>query len=127
MKVSKTAREESLTLLRKLLKPGDTVYTVIESTSRSGMSRNIRILLIKTDDNGEPYTLHPNHAVSQILGLPRGKREGVKIQGCGSDMGFEIVYALGYALWPAGTDTPHGTRNGKPDSNGGYALKHRWL
>ena len=22
---------------------------------------------------------------------------------------------------------PHGTRNGEPDSTGGYALKHRWL
>jgi hypothetical protein len=31
------------------------------------------------------------------------------------------------ALWPNGTDTPHGTRNGEPDTNGGYALKHRWM
>lgn len=22
---------------------------------------------------------------------------------------------------------PHGRRNGDPDSDGGYALKHRWL
>lgn len=43
------------------------------------------------------------------------------------DMGFHVVYALGSALWPDGTPAPHGTRNGEPDTAGGYALKHEWL
>ena len=45
----------------------------------------------------------------------------------GMDMGFAVVYDLGLSLWPAGTPAPHGTRNGEPDANGGYALKHSWL
>jgi hypothetical protein len=127
MKVSKTDREQSLAWLHDHIKPGDTVYTIVESVSRSGMSRVIRVVLLKTDDQGKPYTLHPNHAISTVLGLPRGKKEGVKIQGCGMDMGFEIVYQLGKAMWPNGTPEPHGVRNGEPDHDGGYALNHRWL
>ena len=92
------------------------------------MSRTIRVVLIKTGDDGRCYTLHPNHAVSVVLGLPLARSGGgVVITGCGMDMGFELVYRLGMALWPDGTKEPHGTRNGEPDSHGGYALKHQWL
>jgi hypothetical protein len=49
------------------------------------------------------------------------------VNGCGMDMGFSVVCNLGAMLWPMGTDTPHGTRNGAPDSAGGYALKHKWI
>jgi hypothetical protein len=52
---------------------------------------------------------------------------GIKIGGCGMDMGFDLVYSLGATLWPNGTRKPHGTRNGEPDSAGGYALNHRWM
>lgn len=52
---------------------------------------------------------------------------GIKVGGCGMDMGFKLVYALGYALWPNGTRKPHSTRNGEPDHAGGWALKHRWI
>lgn len=30
-------------------------------------------------------------------------------------------------LKPDGAPAPHGTRNGEPDTAGGYALKHEWL
>jgi len=43
------------------------------------------------------------------------------------DMGFHVVYNLGRTLWPEGTPEPHGTRNGEPDRDGGYALNHQWL
>ena len=46
------------------------------------------------------------------------------VGGCGFCGGFDIVQALGYALWPKGTKKPHGTRNGEPDTCGGYALTH---
>jgi hypothetical protein len=49
------------------------------------------------------------------------------MSGAGMDMGFELVYRLGQAMWPNGTPEPHGTRNGQPDSDGGYALEHKWL
>lgn len=54
-------------------------------------------------------------------------RSGIKIGGAGMDMGFALVYALGRTLWPDGTKKPHGTRNGEPDRDGGYALNHSWL
>lgn len=128
MKVSKTEQNEAFETLHKMLKPGDTVYTIVERVSKSGMSRVIRVVLMKCGDNNEPYTLHPNYSISKLLGLTRPEKcEGMKIDGCGMDMGFQIVYLLGMALWPNGTPEPHGTRNGEPDNNGGYALKHRWL
>lgn len=127
-KHSDVEREEALTTLRKWLKPGATVYTILEHHAASGMSRYIRVVIPYVRDNGEIDFIHPNHAVAKALGLRRNdKREGMLIQGCGMDMGFEIVYRLGAALWPDGTSEPHGTRNGEPDCAGGYALKHRWL
>jgi hypothetical protein len=127
-KTSKAEREEAIAKLRQWLKPGQTVYTVLESVSPSGMSRWIRIVLLETDDKGMPYATHPNHAVATALGLRQDrKHEGMRIDGCGMDMGFEIVYQLGATLWPDETPKPHGIRNGWPDRAGGYALKHRWL
>ena len=128
MKVSKAERSEAFAAMHEMLKPGDTVHTIVENVSRSGMSRTIRVVLMKCGENGEAYTLHPNHSVSKLLGLSRAKRgDGVRIDGCGMDMGFQLVYLLGAAMWPNGTPEPHGTRNGQPDSAGGYALKQRWL
>lgn len=54
-------------------------------------------------------------------------RQGIKIGGAGMDMGFALVYNLGRTMWPKGTKKPHGTRNGVPDGDGGYALAHAWL
>lgn len=125
-KKSDAEREEARTKLREWLKPGDTVYTVLRHVARSGMSRDISIVLIRPD--GE--TLHPNYSVAKAIGARLVNAHGydaIRMGGCGQDMGFAIVYELGYALWPKGTGKPHGTRNGAPDSDGGYALKHRWL
>lgn len=128
MKVSKTERDDAFASMHEMLKPGDTVYTIVERVAKSGMSRVIRVVILHCDSEGKPYATHPNYSVSKLLGLYRpDKCEGVKIDGCGMDMGFQLVYLLGAAMWPEGTPEPHGTRNGAPDSTGGYALKHRWL
>jgi hypothetical protein len=139
-KHSKHEREEQLAKLREWLKPGDTVHTILDHVSSSGMSRDIRLVLIKADDNGQPYTLHPNHAAAVILGMPRARRgDGLRVTGCGMDMGFHIVYTLSAALFPDGfecigencpsNDHSNGDRNYSPHhhSCGGYALRHRWL
>lgn len=124
VKNSKTATDEARAQLLKWLKPGDTVHTILDHVSNSGMSRDIRVVIVRKDGT----ILHPNYSVSVLLGYPRAKRgEGMRVGGCGQDMGFHIVYQLGAALWPNGTKKPHGTRNGAPDSTGGYALKHQWL
>ena len=72
------------------------------------------------------------YSISAVMARANGytvdkDRGGLKIPGGGMDMGFSVVYGLGHALWPNGTPKPHGTRNGEPDSEGGYAIGHRWL
>lgn len=108
--------------LLEMLKPGDTVYTVLRHVSSSGMSRRIDLYVMK--DN-EPRFLSGYAAT--VLEEKHSKDGGIVISGCGMDMGFELVYRLGHALWPNGTDKPHSMRNGEPDTDGGYALNHSWL
>jgi hypothetical protein len=107
-KYSKAAIAEARAQLLKWIKPGDTVYTVLDHVSRSGMSRNIRILLLKCDENGKTYDLHPNHSAAVVLGYSRAKKgDGLVVGGCGMDMGFHVVHSLSYALF--GHEAEHGT------------------
>jgi len=152
-KYTKAQQAEAFANLRKWLKPGDTVHTILDHVSRSGMSRNIRVVILR---DGE--ALHPNYAVSVLLGYSRAKHgDGMVVGGCGMDMGFSIVHSLGYALF--GEEAEKGTgkdanalrkaiyeadkhywhqqgKTEKPDwtkpggewfAGAGYALKHRWL
>lgn len=195
-----TAADQALACaeLRKLLKPGDTVYTVLRHVSSSGMFRVIDLVIpyMRRDTVTVPATVaglklgavayttrhdahrafSPGkvtalaadtveityeaaaHAPASVATYLRGEvnfykvgparpalrnigylaaramgdkfdrdRQGIPVGGCGMDMGFHLVYGLGSRLWPKGTPKPHGRRNGEPDSNGGYALKHSWL
>jgi hypothetical protein len=123
MKFSKSAQFESLEELRTMIKPGDTVYTRLNHVSKSGMMRVIDLFVIR--DN-EPLRI--TWSACQATGTAyNNKHDGMRMDGCGMDMGFAAVYHLGRVLWPVGTPEPHGTRNGEPDRDGGYALKHRWL
>lgn len=108
--------------LLEMLQPGDTVYTVLRAVSSSGMSRRIDLYAIK---NNEPVYLSGYAAT--VLDDRLSEKGGIVVKGGGMDMGFHLVYGLGSALWPNGTNKPHGTRNGTPDTAGGYALNHKWL
>ena len=108
--------------LRALLSPGQTVYTILRHVSASGMTRRISLCAIA--DGG---LRHLDNLVAALLDYRQHKHSGLIVTGCGMDMGFHLVYNLGAALWPDGTPTPHGTRNGEPDSAGGYALNHAWV
>ena len=123
-KAQNAEQEEARTELRGMLTPGQRVYTILRQCSRSGMSRVIDLKII--DAGGDPR--HIGRLAAVAMGDKYDhKRDGIKIGGCGMDMGFALVYNLGSVLWPRGTDKPHGRRNGEPDSSGGYALKHEWL
>ena len=109
--------------LLKMIKPRDTVYCVLRHCSSSGMQRRISLFVIV---DGEIRNI--DVLASDLMGYRMADRkEGIVVNGCGMDMGFHLVYSLGASLWTRGTDEPHGTRNGQPDSDGGYALKHVWL
>lgn len=108
--------------LLELLKPGNVVYTVCFHVSQSGMSRDIGTFIVKNNE-----IMDITYQVANVIGWPVSKNQGVRVAGCGMDMGFHLVYSLGAMLWPDGTKDPHGSRNGEPDRTGGYALKQRWL
>ena len=122
-RATKRERAEAIADLREQLQPGDVIFTRLNHVSASGMTRWLDLFVIR--DN-EPQRLTWSAAAATDY-IYCDRRESLKIEGCGMDMGFSAVYSLGRALWPDGTDSPHGTRNGEPDTDGGYALKQRWL
>lgn len=137
---SDAEKTEAIERLLQTVEPGDTVYTIVRHVSRSGMQREISLVAIDRSVIVLPIdsragiaqvsreALHMiDYWASRALGYRIGKHGGIVVGGCGMDMGFHLVYNLGRTLWPHGTDRPHGRRNGQPDSDGGYALKHRWL
>jgi hypothetical protein len=124
-------RDEAIAKLRDILKPGDTVWTILRHVSASGMSRSISTV-IKGKDGPEDISWLVCRATDDTFDR---KHDGIKVGGCGMDMGFDLVYRLGRALFPKGfiprdAGKAYG-RNGSPadelDSDGGYALYHRWL
>lgn len=113
-------KEQAKQHLRKLLKPGQTVYTILRHRSTSGMSRSIS-LVINTKDGIQSL----DYWIAQAKGEPTDQKNGgLKVSGCGMDMGFHLVYNLGRILWPDGVKKGRGAQ---PDKDGGYALNHQWL
>ena len=112
------AREQ----LRAILKPGDTVACILRHCSRSGMRRHISLVTESMQDI--------TFLAAQAMGESRADDGGIKVDGCGMDMGFSLVYNLGRVLFPEGFAVTGRGRNGDTsgrDTDGGYALKHRWL
>lgn len=151
-KARKAERAEYAAKLREMLQPGDTLYTVLRSVSRSGMKRTLDVYVMR--DN-EPLRL--TWWIATACGFSYDKRhEAIAVAGCGMDVGFEVVYNLGRTLWPDGVPcigekcrsndhangdrdrTPHGHRGpnyipGEPKTlehwhrDSGYALIQRWM
>ena len=90
--VNKTEKQEAIEYLKSKLKDDDTIYTNCQHVSQSGMTRDIQLLFIK--DN---KLLNFNYYVSKALGN-RIVNNGVRIGGCGMDMGFALVYDLSRIL-----------------------------
>lgn len=150
-KEKEAERENAIARLREMVKPGDTVYTVLRHVSRSGMQRSISVVIVQ---DGVPHDM--SWAVARVLEWRFDRdRDGIKVNGCGMDMGFHLVYSLSYALYPKGfgcvgpkcpsNDHSNGDRDytlhgadmhGKWEHggaaahwhrDGGYALTQRWL
>ena len=144
-KAQEKERQEAKEYLRTLIKPGDTVYTILRHVSRSGMSQVIDPLVMTTD--ARPYSIAG--WVAEALDEPLDRdRWGVEVGGCGMDMGGHLVYNLSYILFPDGfgcigehcPSNDHSndylnpgrdkTLDYSPDrhhKDGGYALKQRRL
>lgn len=130
--------EEMKETLRTMLPPGSTIYTQLDHVSKSGMMRAISIKII--EDNEIHDITH--HVAVALQEKRHDKYGGIKINGCGMDMGFSIVYDLSYVLYPNGfecigekpircpsNDHFNGDRDYTPHhhNSGGYALIHRWI
>lgn len=113
----KTEQQEQVEKLRGLIKPGDTVYTILRHVSRSGMSRRIDVILLRR--HNEPRIITHAVAAACKYSYPRGRGEGLKADGCGTDMGFEVVYNLGRHLFPQGFGTEGRLAKGATDMKGG--------
>lgn len=103
-------KEEAIKRLKEEIKKGDTLWTQLNHVSQSGMTRHISVRQIKKD-----YPLDWTRLVSIALDWKEAKNRfggynGIKVGGCGMDMGFHLVYTLSSVLY-----------------NDGYAIKHSWL
>lgn len=118
--------QEAIDTLSKILRPGDKVYTILRHVSRSGMSRHIGVI-INQDGDMRDITGLVARAVDYRINKDR---DALVANGCGMDMGFEVVYNLGRTLFRDGFKVNGRGRNGDMsgwDKDGGYALKHSWL
>lgn len=152
MKAKDKERQDAIDKLHQWIKPGDVITTVMRHVARSGMQRSIS-LTIPLD--GEVFALDYYAARAMDDNIDR-KNGGIKIGGCGMDMGFALVYNLARTLWPDGygcigekcrsNDHSNGDRDRTPDpmpsvlpadrgpdvpthwhNDGGYSLMQRWL
>lgn len=150
-RTDETDQLEAIGKLRELLKPGDSVYTSVNSVSRSGMSRHISLVIAYNNkDTKRPDVFNITWLASRALGWTM-KGGCLRVSGCGMDMCFHTVYSLGRMLFPhgfvlgagkwprngschCGGKVDHGSRKCTAcgasrfrDNDGGYALEKRNL
>lgn len=137
-KAQQEEKREAIERLRELLKPGQEVLCILRHVSRSGMQRVIDLKVVNA--RGEIEGIGWSAALALSDRYDR-KRDGIVIGGAGMDMGFHLVYSLARTLWPDGhpcagrncpsNDHTNGDRDYRENmhnhTDGGYALKHRWL
>ena len=94
MTAKQNEQEKARRELRKLCRPGTTVWTVLRHVSRSGMMRHIDVYVIRKN---EPQYI--SAYVADAIGWRTDAHSGaVKVSGCGMDAGFHLVHSLSYAL-----------------------------
>lgn len=146
-------RQQCIADLREILQKNNTqtVYTGLRSCSSSGMSRVLRLYVV---DNGRICDI--TYMARVITGYTQTD-DGLRIGGCGMDIGFAVVYELSRVVF-AGGFGHIAYKNGKAhrvaksaadakmliqrgfefkkgrscdrsgwDTDGGYALSHSWI
>src|SRR3990167_736484 len=130
---TQSSKQEARERVLQLVKPGDTIYTILRHVSRFGMQRVIDLIVL-TEDGPRSIT----YQTSVLTGTPLSRDwYGVKVRGTGMDMGFAVVYDLSYQLFSQGfgcvgdgcpsNDHFNGDRDytPHPHKDGGYALRQR--
>lgn len=117
-KWSKQQTEEWLAEMRADLKPGDTLHTIVRKVAPSGMSRHIDVYRFRCVE-GKVVKDWLSPRVAAVCGFTFDeKMECLRVNGCGMDMCFHVVYTLGRVLWPEG----YADHRGDVRRDGGYAL-----
>ena len=74
-----------------------------------------------------------NYLIERLGTYKTGKDRGLRVSGCGMDMGFSVVYNTGMQVYPTKEEAQKckimNYRNGSKEyeTSGGYVLKQRWL
>ena len=85
-------QEQAKKYLREWLPEGSTVFTLVRSVSKSGMSRQISVFCIEGKE-----IRNLDWMVSQALDWKI--KDAIYVQGCGMSMTFHLVDTLSYALY----------------------------
>lgn len=101
--------ENAKNFILEVLGSNRKVYTDLLHVSSSGMTREIKVIVIKDE---RPVNI--SWAVAKVLDWKLGNRDGVKVSGCGMDMGFHLVYSLSSSLF-------------RGQERAGYILNQNWL
>lgn len=122
MKATKQTKAEKaeqfnrcLNHLQNTTKAGDTWFTHVGSVAASGMSLRIRVYRAILDYEGKPTIEDISYYVANVLDRNLSDA-GIRIDGCGMDMGFELVYCTSAKLFQSFV----GDRSG-------YEINQRWL
>jgi hypothetical protein len=126
-------KQQAIAELRKLLPPGTCVGTILRHVSKSGMARDISLVITQ-----HANIINITHLAALAMGekvRESGGHNAIRISGCGMDMGFELVYRLGWILCPKGFiprdagyySGRNGTSAESLDTDGGYSLKQFWI
>ena len=108
--IKEQERQESISYLKSMLNKDDTIHTQLCHVSQSGMTRHIKVRLIR-DNIPLDLSFHTSRALDWAMAKDRfGDRNGIRVGGCGMDMGFHLVYTLSRELF-----------------DDGYYVKHEWL
>lgn len=105
-------KAEALENLARYLPEGSTVYCVLRSVAKSGMSRRIDFYTITPNDLDEkPRLKYLSGYIARAFGYTLDKaKEGLRVNGCGMDAGSEVVHNLSWAL-----------------NKSGYTIRHEWI
>lgn len=107
-------KERAQALILDLLDTGadrPTIYTILRSKSASGMSREISLKVVK---GGEIYDLTYSAGILLDMRLTRSSHNALRVNGCGMDMGFSVVYNLASVLFSG-------------EERAGYKIRHQWI
>ena len=117
MKLTKAQKieqqETSITFLKENIKADNIIYTSLQSVSSTGMSRRLKIYIVK-DNQIIDITYDTANALEYRYNFEKGS---LIIGGCGMDMGYYVVCSLTSLLNTRVT----------PENTNCYKLNHKWI